>query len=503
MLTFDINTVLKSELEKEEAIKSIINADDKTLKHIAENIDLNKLFGMQKKDIKTVALYYHRIYNGGIERVVSLLSAMFDKAGYKIVIITDEDENAMDYPIPRESKRVVLHNEWHIFDKNVLADRSIKLRNIIKEYDIDCVIYNAWMAPQLFYDMCAVKSASSYFIVYTHSHFTASLVLGGMPLVVDTLYYYKQTDAICSLNDADRAFWTRYNKNTYSIWNPFSFNPVNQKISKLDNHNIIWVGRIDDPIKNAFDLLEILSRVLVDIKDATLPICGQGSEDYMMRFAERAEQLNIRDKINMIGFTKNVDMYLSEASVFLNTSDIEGYSMVVAEAFGAGLPVVAYELPYLKLFQESEAVIQVPGRDINEAAAEIVDLFKNKDRQELYSKRAKDYIVNLYKKDLYLVWEKVIKSLDSGNDNSKLSEYEYEAYRKAEEFELKRSRRQIGWLSMVNEELKDASAQLYEAKKRIMILESQLNEEQRKCEQLEKNEQNKKNRIRSFFNKNK
>lgn len=73
------------------------------------------------KKIKTIGMYYHRIYNGGVERVIGCLSKIFDERGYKLVIITDEPENELDYELPKDAKRVVLNSTWHVYDKDALA----------------------------------------------------------------------------------------------------------------------------------------------------------------------------------------------------------------------------------------------------------------------------------------------------------------------------------------------------------------------------------------------
>ena len=49
------------------------------------------------KEVKTVGMYYYRHYNGGIERVMSLLSVVLKRAGYRVVIVTEEGPIDLDY----------------------------------------------------------------------------------------------------------------------------------------------------------------------------------------------------------------------------------------------------------------------------------------------------------------------------------------------------------------------------------------------------------------------
>ena len=59
-------------------------------------------------NIRTIGTFYYRMYNGGTEKVVSLLSACWLHMGYNVVLYTDQEINQLDYGLPAEVKRIKL-----------------------------------------------------------------------------------------------------------------------------------------------------------------------------------------------------------------------------------------------------------------------------------------------------------------------------------------------------------------------------------------------------------
>lgn len=54
---------------------------------------------------------------------------------------------------------------------------------------------------------------------------------------------------------------------------------------------------------------------------------------------------NLMTKINYIPFTKEVDKYLAEADIFLQTSYVDGFPNAVVESCSVGTPVIALQAP--------------------------------------------------------------------------------------------------------------------------------------------------------------
>ncbi len=58
------------------------------------------IFPRKSGKIRTIALYYTRIYSGGIERFLSTIIPVYIKMGYRVVLFTDEYRPELEYPTP-------------------------------------------------------------------------------------------------------------------------------------------------------------------------------------------------------------------------------------------------------------------------------------------------------------------------------------------------------------------------------------------------------------------
>ena len=58
------------------------------------------VFPRKQGKIRTIALYYTRIYSGGIERFLSMIIPVYIQMGYRVVLFTDEYRPELEYPTP-------------------------------------------------------------------------------------------------------------------------------------------------------------------------------------------------------------------------------------------------------------------------------------------------------------------------------------------------------------------------------------------------------------------
>lgn len=399
---------------------------------IAKHIDIKRVFPVRKKEIKTIAMLYHRMYNGGVERVIQLLTPILQAAGYNIVIITNEDENELDYPIPEGTSRVVLGvTDYDIKEGEGYGARYDKFLKCIEEYNIDLVLYHAWVADELFWDMATIKSAGIPCIVHGHGSFLSGLNVGWMHCL-NSASIYQYADAMITLSEVDRYYWSAVNQNVYCVNNPLTFRPSEVPCSEQNNHNVVWAGRFDPKGKNPFDVLHILSKVVKCVPDVKLYMVGTGDETVVEEMQELADQLELNDNVIFTGYSQDVSSYLQKSSVYLFTSDTEGYSMAFAEALSHGLPIVTYPLPYMTMAKDSKAVIQVGWKDIEGAANALIELLQNDAQRREMSKIAREEAISYQDEDYAAMWKTIFSSIETGeiNDVFELDKRTLDAYSK-------------------------------------------------------------------------
>ena len=102
-----------------------------------------EFFKTKTKNIKTVATFYRRMYNGGAENVVAKLVNLWVENGYNVVLFTNEEPNKDDYYISPEVKRVILPAiAWQ--DVDSFENRCRVLRENLEKYSVDVMVYHSW-----------------------------------------------------------------------------------------------------------------------------------------------------------------------------------------------------------------------------------------------------------------------------------------------------------------------------------------------------------------------
>jgi glycosyltransferase involved in cell wall biosynthesis len=93
----------------------------------------------------------------------------------------------------------------------------------------------------------------------------------------------------------------------------------------------------------------------------------------------------LEEKVKFFGVRSDVPELLSQADIFVLSSDYEGFGLVVAEAMAAGLPVIATAIGGIpEILEGGRAGILVPPKDVDALAKAIVELARDeKKRAEL------------------------------------------------------------------------------------------------------------------------
>ena len=335
---------------------------------IAQKIGKFPGVAIKDKNIKTVALYYSRYSVGGTEKVMSLLMPVFIEMGYEVVLITEENPTENDFPLPEKAKRVILAKE----DGSGLDNRFDSWEKIIKENNIDIVLYNAWGSNRLIWDLLYLKSKGVSVVSQAHSVFSYRL-LSYDPRFFSLTPIYALLDGVVVLSNVDKLFWETFNKNTYYIPNPVSKELFDVENVKWDNKSVIWIGRTTYE-KNPQAPFEIMKKVTEQVPDAKLYLLGDFDDP---KWQDTAKKYNLENNIVFTGFVSDVNKYLSMSSVHLMTSSFEGFPMSLLEAKAHGMPTVMFEMPHLELGTVEKGTIGVGMLDYAAAADEIVKLLQD------------------------------------------------------------------------------------------------------------------------------
>lgn len=141
--------------------------------------------------------------------------------------------------------------------------------------------------------------------------------------------------------------------------------------------NVVWWGRLQQATKQVRELVEVARELTALEIDYHLTIIGPDGNDLKAsQLQELAASHGIGEKITLAGGLHGDQLAeaIADAHVFVSTSVIEGYPLVFTEAQALGLPVVAYELPWLAILPGNDGIIQVQSGNQRAAAQAIANL---------------------------------------------------------------------------------------------------------------------------------
>jgi glycosyltransferase involved in cell wall biosynthesis len=159
---------------------------------------------------------------------------------------------------------------------------------------------------------------------------------------------YNRADRVVVMTDyAMKEMMAQYGikrKKLVKIPNPVT-NPERreeEEVWKYGEHTVVCVGRLED-VKQHNVAIRAFAMTAEKIPDARLLILGVGLNAAKLR--SLIKSLKLEDKVQLLGFKKNINYYLEHAKVFLMTSKTEGFPNSMLEAMSVGVPVVSIDSP--------------------------------------------------------------------------------------------------------------------------------------------------------------
>lgn len=381
-----------------------------------------------------VLFFISSLAGGGAERVMTTILSGIGKNRVEpvLVLLYPYDDSPYKEILPSEIKVIVVERKSDsLFSKIKQVLNFLKVVHIQKpDLILSMLTHNniiALMAGRLF----GIKVLAS-------EHNTLSMVVKtaqgkkmmgiSSAFLVKLLYRYAHRIIAVSegvRDDLVEVFRVPVDK-TEVIYNPLDVAKINELCEVAPDNLfepllsdksekkpiIISVGRLVAP-KRVDILIKAFSHVIKEI-DAKLLILGEGHERSALDAL--ASSMGLNDKVFFLGFQKNPYFFISNADLFVISSDYEGLPMVMLEAMACGTPVISTDCksgPREILGAGKYGVIVPTGDEIALAEA-IITLLKDSSLRERLSKagmeRAKDFsaekIVGQYESLIYKIINK-------------------------------------------------------------------------------------------------
>lgn len=171
--------------------------------------------------------------------------------------------------------------------------------------------------------------------------------------------------------------------------------------------SIIAVGRFSK--EKRFDiLLKAFSFLTTLHPEWTLTIVGEGplrSELESLR-----DSLNLSERVSLPGHVKNVYAYLARASLFVMTSEFEGFPNALCEAMACGLPVVCFDCPggIADILKSGDNGVLVQRENFGALTEAMHRMMSDASERQRLGRRAKEVSSVFSVEKVMRMWEEVL-----------------------------------------------------------------------------------------------
>ena len=334
---------------------------------------------------------------GGAERVMISLANEFARNGVEVTILTFIGDSC----VYRADKNVsVVFAEKLCGGKGV--SKKIKmtaaLRTFIKEIDPDAVI-----AFQFDLNVISVLASAGMRcpLIVSERNDPARTPGNRLFRLIRGLTYPFADGFVFQTEQAKSYFSQKIQRRAAVICNPLRDDLPESDRTRCEK-TIVSTGRLVRQ-KNHGMLIESFSRIHNEFPEYRLIIYGEGPlRDELL---EKAESLGVSDSVSLPGTFSDIDRRVSEASLFVLSSDYEGIPNVLMEAMAMGVPCISTDCPCggpALLTGNGERGLLVPAGDTAAMSGAIRRVLSDVQLQNVLSNAGRE-IRKLFSMDKFLI----------------------------------------------------------------------------------------------------
>lgn len=303
---------------------------------------------------KTYAILTVSLSFGGAERVISVLLEEYAKRGMKTILIMLGHDKF--YKIPSSTKLICLSNlsgsEHPIIKLFYLPIWALRLVKIIKKYNLKAI--QSHLYPANLVNILGKLFGAKHKVFIANrgvlDRFKNEGILRQISVsLIKLLYPFADGFVVLSqVMKEDFVQNIKIKSKIHVINNPYDFDSISkQKLESFSNNEfvpvpnkkyIISVGRLIET-KNPILLIKAFALVANIYADVELIICGKGNLE--KECVKLTNEINYESRIHFLGVVSNPFKYMKASSMFILTSNFEGFPNSLVEALACKLPVIS------------------------------------------------------------------------------------------------------------------------------------------------------------------
>jgi len=375
--------------------------------------------------LKKITILALHLGTGGAENVIASLSNILCKENNVEIISTYklQDKPAFDIdsrvkitylmqdlkPNGEEFKKAVKSkNIIQIFRQGFISCKVLYLRRklmiqAIKKCDSDVIIstrvlHSNWLGKYGRKD--AIKIAQE------HNHHNDDA-----KIINNTVKSLKNIDYFMPVSEELADFY-KDKANAKTLYIPNCLDIYPDKVSELNNLNVISVGRLETE-KCFEDLIDLFKNIVEWNKDVKLRIAGKGSQKAFLE--EKIKEASLEDNVILTG-NKNKkeleELYL-DSSLFVMTSRTESFGQVLVEAGSYGIPVLAYDTAQgaKEIIENDKNGFLISNRNKEEMVEKIKEILSNKELAKRLGNSGRDKASRYTKENIAKEWKNFLEDI--------------------------------------------------------------------------------------------
>lgn len=354
-----------------------------------------------------IAFYINAIHEGGAERVMVNLASNFVNAGDDVILITSF-KDTWEYPYSKKIKRYILEKNGvssSKFKRNIF--RILELRKVLKKETPDCIV--SFMAEPNYRAIIASRGLKIKTIISVRNDPNKEYP-GKIGKFLGRFLLPIADGCVFQTAEAQQWFPKKLQNKSKIIYNAVKedFFEVKRHVVK---NTVVTCGRLEEQ-KNHRLLINAFELVLRKHPDVKLFIYGEGK--LKSDLTELLINKGMSNNVFLCGNSNNIPKILSEAEIFVLSSDYEGMPNALMEALASGVPCISTDCPCggpSMLIKQNLNGILIPVGDSEKLFLEICNLLENKKNKEKIGRNARD-LAKQYKPDvIFQQWNIYIKNI--------------------------------------------------------------------------------------------
>ena len=219
--------------------------------------------------------------------------------------------------------------------------------------------------------------------------------------------FYPRADVVvCQGTKAAEFFKEKHRKKIVIIPNPICADAIPPIFEGQRKKTIVGVGRLAEQ-KNFAMLISAFSKLDEKFSDYKLEIYGAGPLENQLN--DQIKALGLTEKAFLMGAKKNVMFEIADASLYVMSSNFEGFPNALVEAMATGLPVISTDFPTgvaSEIVKEENGIV-VSIKDEQALLNAMEEILSDEERMKKMSLENRKFLEILKEESVIAMWENI------------------------------------------------------------------------------------------------